>query len=251
MYVYICIGAYRPQYCSITHIVVHPTDPMEYVIIPSTYQPGQEMAFEISVESDNCDFDLIPIAGFGEGMIRTRTLGKWTNQNAKGIKEQNQSLNNPTYMLLVPEPTEVRIHLRFVMYDLGDASGGGTTIELNETESMAVNLALQEQDEHELREEEEKGDGGDGHDGSREDGGGRPYIGAYLLDGRATKMIASSGQPSDAESGVFVLLVYPVLHSGEYRVIVAPHSPPPVGHVYYFVLDVYSVAPVSLVAGLL
>ena len=85
-------------------------DPRDIIIVASAFQPGEAAPFILTVETDNCDFDLTRLPDEGEGTICSEIEGKFT----PSCGGQADPMSNPIYTLQISEETELTIHLQYV-----------------------------------------------------------------------------------------------------------------------------------------
>jgi hypothetical protein len=80
------------------------TSPKEpYVIIPCSYNPGEEHQWTFTVTTDSTvTLSPVPPAGAWKSISLS---GAWTEETAGGCRNHSSFLNNPQYLLTIPEGT--------------------------------------------------------------------------------------------------------------------------------------------------
>ena len=81
----------------------------DYVIIPTTFEPGKERAFAISAYS-SLPLQLSALNS-NEDWKETSTIGEWKGRTAGGCFSNQTWRNNPQFKLVTSKPTSMTILL--------------------------------------------------------------------------------------------------------------------------------------------
>jgi len=96
-----------------------PKSPNAYVLIPCTFEPNDEHPFTVEIEADK-DITIEVVAPHKD-WIETKVTGEWKGVTAGGCKNHGTFVNNPQYLVDVPEKMKIRTLLLQTKIDHFDA----------------------------------------------------------------------------------------------------------------------------------